>query len=328
MMTRATGVPEYGPSRTEVEFLSGAALCRAWLFRPHPGAEPAPCIVMAHGLGGTRDAGLEPYARKFAAAGYRVLVFDYRHFGASDGEPRQLFSVGRQLQDWANAIAFARRTAGVDPDRIALWGTSFSGGHVLVAAARDGKVAAVSAQCPMTDALAAMWTNLRYAGLGGFLRLGLLGAADQLRALLRLPPLYIPLIAPPGQTAAMSSHDSATGFGALVPPHWRNAIAARYCLTIGTYRPVSVADRVPCPTLLQVCLRDSLLPAASAFATATRMGDKAELRRYDCGHFDIYTGDHFERASSDQLDFFNRTLMGVSGGGTPSSPTSPTEGAP
>lgn len=63
---------------------------------------------MAHGLGSTRDAGLEPYARKFADAGYAVVLFDYRHFGASDGEPHQLFSVKRQLKNWASAIGYAR----------------------------------------------------------------------------------------------------------------------------------------------------------------------------------------------------------------------------
>ncbi|MGH8458186.1 MAG: alpha/beta hydrolase, partial [Nevskiales bacterium] len=151
--------------REDVEFQSQDVICRAWLYRSQtPVASPAPCIIMAHGLGGTRDAGLQPYAEKFVAAGYVVLLFDYRHFGASDGEPRQLLSIGRQLDDWAAAIHFARGLSGVDPAKIALWGSSFSGGHVLVAAARDGKVAAVSSQGPMMDGLAAALNVVRYAG--------------------------------------------------------------------------------------------------------------------------------------------------------------------
>lgn len=300
--------------RVDVEFHSGAAICRAWLYRPTSGDAPRPCIVMAHGLGGTRDAGLEPYARKFAGAGYMVLLFDYRHFGASEGEPRQLFSVRRQLKDWAAAIGYARGLPGADPKRIALWGTSFSGGHVIVAAARDGRIAAVCAQCPMMDALAASLNVIDYAGLAAFLKLGALGLLDALRAALHLSPLYIPLIAPPGRLAAMASRDSASGYGALVPPHWRNEICARYALTVAAYRPIAYAGRLPCPALIQVCMEDSLAPPRSALAAARRLGARAELRQYPCGHFEIYMGGYFERASEEQLAFFDRTL---SPGGRP-----------
>ena len=68
----------------------------------------APCVVMAHGTTGTMDFGLARYAQRFAAAGFAVLVFDYRHFGASDGRPRQLIRVGRQVADWRAAVWFAR----------------------------------------------------------------------------------------------------------------------------------------------------------------------------------------------------------------------------
>jgi len=140
-------LPEAPPAiaaRRDVEFKSGGITCRAWAYAPAGHTEPAapsiaaPCIVMAHGLGGTRDAALEPYAERFAQAGFHVLLFDYRHLGASDGEPRQLISIARQVDDWAAAIAYARSMPGVDPARIALWGCSLSGGHVLMAAARDG----------------------------------------------------------------------------------------------------------------------------------------------------------------------------------------------
>ena len=121
--------------RTDTAFTSGNVTCRAWLYTPADADGAA--IVMAHGLGGTRDAGLEPFAERFADNGYTVLLFDYRHFGASDGEPRQLLSIKRQLADWKAAVAHARGLPGVDPDRIGLWGTSFSGGHVLTTATQD-----------------------------------------------------------------------------------------------------------------------------------------------------------------------------------------------
>ncbi len=140
----------------DVSFESGGEICRAWHFLPLNDAMAkylrTPCVVMGHGFGGTRDAGLAPYARRFAAAGFHVIVFDYRHFGASDGEPRQLISIEKQLQDWAAAAAFAREIRGVDAARVALWGTSFSGGHVITAAFLDLRVAAVIPNAPPSTA--------------------------------------------------------------------------------------------------------------------------------------------------------------------------------
>lgn len=296
---------------TDVRFhVEGEALAGWWFQPATPARSPCPCIVMAHGLGGTRDAGLVPYARAFAEAGFSVLLFDYRHFGASEGEPRQLVSVRRQLADWQGAIDFARQQPGIDPQRIALWGSSFSGGHVLVAAARDGGVAAVSAQGPMMDGLAAVLNVVGYAGIGGILRLSTLALRDQLRALLGGTPLYAPIVGRPGETAAMATADAYDGYRAIAPPDWRNELAARLALQLPLYRPLRHARRLPCPVLIQVCGRDSVAPPEAAEKVASRAGGRAELRRYDdLGHFDIYVGDGFERSCSDQIDFFQRQLL-------------------
>src|SRR6202790_3998954 len=104
-----------------------------------------PCVVLGHGFAGTVDSGLLPFAERFAAAGLDALAFDYRHFGASDGEPRPLLSIPRQLEDYAAAIARARTLDGVDPDRIVVWGSSYAGGHVVPVAGADGRGAAASA---------------------------------------------------------------------------------------------------------------------------------------------------------------------------------------
>src|ERR1700757_2178396 len=140
-------------SRRDVAFPSSGDECRAWLFMPK--AERPPLVILGHGLGATREYGLEPFARRFVDAGIAALVFTYRHFGDSGGRPRQLLDIDRQLGDWAAALAYARTLEEIDATRIALWGTSFGGGHVLIAAARDGGVAAVVSQCPFTDGVAA-----------------------------------------------------------------------------------------------------------------------------------------------------------------------------
>ena len=130
----------------EITFTSGSDHCSAWHLQAtsdaFAGPGGRPCVVMAPGFGGTRDSSLLGYAEGFAAAGLDVLLFDYRGFGASGGSPRQLVSVRRQRQDYHAAVAAARQLPGVDPDRIVVWGVSYAGGHVIVVAARDKRVAA------------------------------------------------------------------------------------------------------------------------------------------------------------------------------------------
>src|SRR5262245_24081717 len=114
-------------ARTDTEFLSHGTRCAAWHYEP-AGDSSHPYVVMAHGLGATRELRLDAFAERFAAAGYGVFVFDYRHFGGSDGEPRELISIRQQLQDWQAAIEHVRGLPGVDRERVAIWGSSFAGG--------------------------------------------------------------------------------------------------------------------------------------------------------------------------------------------------------
>ena len=141
--------------RDNVEFHSGADRISAWLYRPASGG-PAPLLVMAHGLGAVKTMRLDAYAERFSAAGYACLVFDYRNFGDSGGQPRQLLDIDMQLADWAAAVSYARTVDGIDHDRLGLWGTSFGGGHVIATAARLPGIAAAVAQCPFTDGLASI----------------------------------------------------------------------------------------------------------------------------------------------------------------------------
>lgn len=144
--------PGWSGIRKDVEYTAGKQLCRAWLYLPQSGA-PAPIVIMGHGLGGTREMRLDAFAERFCDAGYACLVFDYRHFGASEGQPRQLLDIDLQLEDWTAAVKFARALPTVDTSRVILWGTSFGGGHALVTAARDRNISAVISQCPFTDGM-------------------------------------------------------------------------------------------------------------------------------------------------------------------------------
>ena len=310
-------VAEPGIVVEEVEFPSHGVTLRAGHFLPASGATQQalkneaglPCVVMAHGLGGTRAAGLEPFARRFAAAGLHVLCFDYRYFGKSDGEPRQWISVKRQLQDWAAAIAYARTLPGVDSRRIALWGSSFSGAHSVAAAVDDGRVAAVSSQGAMMDGFAALLNLLRQLGPGHVLKMSTLGLVDGARSLLGLGRLRIPVVGLPGETAALTTPDSKPGYLNITPPDWRNEITCTWALGLATYRPARMTSRLPCPALFCIATRDLVVPPEAMEDGARRSGGKVEVKRYPIGHFEIYVDEGFENASRDQVEFFTRVLQ-------------------
>jgi dienelactone hydrolase len=293
--------------RTDVSFQSQGIICRAWHYLPEDTGEPRPCVVIGHGFGATRDCRLEQYSEPFAEQGYHVLVFDYRHFGASGGEPRQVLSVRRQLQDWQAALDAARALPGVDPERIAAFGASFGGGHSLVASARDGRVKAAMSLCPMMDGRAAFLTALKTARISTALKATTLGVVDLLRAVAGAGTTTIPIAGRPGTLAALSTEDTVPGYQMLTPDDWINEVAARIVLTVGFHRPIREAHKVPCPLLMLVCDEDSVAPASAAVATAERVPD-CELHRFPIGHFDIYQGEHHERALALMLDFLERNL--------------------
>ena len=290
-------------TRSDVSFSSAGDECRGWLFMPD--AERPPLVILGHGLGATRELGLEPYAHRFAEAGIAALVFTYRHFGDSGGHPRQLLDIERQLTDWASAMAYARSLDGIDHEQIALWGTSFGGGHVIEAAARDGAVAAVVSQCPFTDGLA----GVRAASPRSLARAMVPALRDDLARLRKKSPVLIPLVGPEGSAALMTSPDSEPGYRALIPPgvRFENGVSARFVNRVGLYRPGRSARKVNAPILFCICDNDAVAPAAAALRYAA-IAPRGEIKRYPLGHFDIYLGEPFERAVRDQTDFLVRHL--------------------
>jgi pimeloyl-ACP methyl ester carboxylesterase len=291
--------------REDIAFVSGDAECAAWLYLPEGDRAPGPAVVLGHGLGAVKEMRLDAYAERFAAAGYACLVFDYRHFGASGGEPRQLLDIDRQLADWAAAVARARALDAVDPDRVAIFGSSFGGGHAIITAARDPRVAAAIAQCPFTDGLASALT----LGPVSTVKVSALGLRDELARLRGAAPVRVALSGPPRSAALMPTADANAEFTALAPAgmEFTNAVAARVGLRIALHYPGRAARRVRAPILFCVCDEDSVAPARATLRHAWR-APRGEIVRYPVGHFEIYRGEAFERAVADQLGFLRRHL--------------------
>lgn len=302
------------PQRTDSPFESGGDQCAAWLYVPE-GDGPHPCVVMAHGFSAVREHRLDAYAERFFAAGLAVLVFDYRHFGSSGGEPRQLLDIGRQLDDWRAAISHARNLSQVDPRRVAVWGSSFSGGHVVAIAAQDPGVAAVVSQAPFTSGLSAIAAGgaVQAAKLAGA------GLRDGLNAVLRRDPYYVPAAGPPGSVAVMTAPDAEPGMLAMEPAGpstWENRVAGRIALTVGLYRPYAKFAKLRQPVLVVVCERDTTTPPDPAVKAAQR-SPNAELIRYPISHFAIYLDPQFEQTVGDQTEFLVRNLLGGQAPATP-----------
>jgi uncharacterized protein len=310
IMVRMAGGVTRMAECTELTFDSGGARCAAYLYRPALAGSAVPCVVMAHGFTSTRDDGLPAYARRFAEAGLAVLLFDYRHFGASAGEPRQLVDVGRQHEDYHAAVRHARNLDGIDPDRIVLWGSSFSGGHAIAVAARDFRVAAVIAQVPYADGLSATWQ----VPLRTLVRLAAAGVRDAVAGLLGRPPVMVPVVGAPGEVAVLTAPEAAPGMRALVSRDslWRNEVTARTLLTMPLYRPAPRADHLGMPVLVCVADADRITPPGPAVRMADR-APRGELRRYPVGHFEVYLGETFQQVIGDQIGFLRRHGLATPG---------------
>ncbi len=251
--------------------------------------------------------GLAKYAARFQDAGFAVLAFDYRFWGDSGGEPRGLIWIPHQLEDYAAAVAYARSRQEIDPARIALWGTSFSGGHVIVTAAKDEQIACIVAQCPGLDGQEGAEMAFKQRGLD--LRIIPHAQRDLVRSWLGLSPHKIPVVGKPGDVALMTTADALDAFEHMVPPDYVNEACARIAIRGDKYRPVKHANRVKCPTLFQIGDKDDLIPLGAVEEAARVLGDLAEVRRYPIGHFDIYMGEHFETSVADQIAFLQKHLL-------------------
>lgn len=292
--------------RHDITFPSGKDDCEAWLYVPDTAPGPHPCVVIAHGIGAIREVRLQHYAERFTQAGYAVLTFDYRHWGASTGAPRYLCSIGKQHDDIEAAIDCVKSRREIDANRVFLFGTSFGGGHALVVGSRRHDLAGVISQCTVSDCAA---VALR-TPLSQILKWLPAGFIDQLRGWFGMSPNYIKLAGEPGEAALMTKLGAEERYHEMIdgPSLWKNLIAARVTLWLPLYRPIRYASRISSPLLMVVCDRDEICPASIA-EKAARMAPKGQAVHFNSSHFEIYFGELFDKATSSMLNF-----MGTSTG--------------
>jgi pimeloyl-ACP methyl ester carboxylesterase len=290
------------PTTTTVR--SGADTLDAWHFAGAPGR---PVVVMAHGLAGTKDSGLAAFAQPLAAAGYHVLAFDYRGFGASGGTPRLTVSVAAQQDDYRAAVDAARTLPDVDPTRVVLWGVSLAGGHVLAVAAGRDDVAAVVALTPLVDGVAAGRLALQHHSAGAIARTTALGVRSKVATRVGRTATTMPVVARPGELGALTLDGCLEDYLAIAGPTWVNEIDASVGLELGRHRPAKVAKDVRAPTLVQVADFDRSAPPQASMKAA--FAARALVRHYPGDHFDVYAGKPCHAAVvRHQVEFLDRTL--------------------
>jgi pimeloyl-ACP methyl ester carboxylesterase len=290
--------------RTTVRIATASEDLEAWFYEPG-GEGPHPTVIMGHGLGAVKAGGLAPYAEQFCAAGFAVLVIDYRHWGGSGGLPRDVVSVRRQQQDYRAAIEWVSAARDLDESQIFVWGTSFSGMHAVALAASEPRIGGAIAQCPLVDGFA----GSRAVRPSRSTALFMAAIADRVGSLLGRRPLYVPNLVASGQWGMSDSTDALYGKRLIAPREpadWHNRIAARSILAIPFHRPAWRAARIKVPLLLIIAQNDTQAPVEPALTVAKR-APRAELHRSHGGHYDVYEGGAaFDDVIGWELEFLRR----------------------
>jgi len=308
----------------------------AWLLIPNSNVNSTshlfPVVVMSHGIGGQKDMGLMRYGEEFVKSGYAVLLFDYRHFGGSytlkPAPFRNFIHPWNHYEDIKVVVEYVKANGlgsfPVDSDKIVLWGTSFAGGHVIMAASElpPNSVSAVISQVPHLNGKEATKQAIASRGLIQSIRVVLIGLADIIlsQVLQVSPPLYVKI--------AGSKESQEIGYMSLTTEQldlyyskhpkkylggWKNLAPARTLLLLSLYNPMKkLKNYSAAPVLFITAKQDDLCPpkfVTDSIADAKKHGvNLFSHLQVDTNHFGVYGGDHFEQAVSEMKSFLQKHL--------------------
>lgn len=294
-----------------VAFGEPGHVIRGTVYLPSGAQKSVPGVVLGHGWSMTAGGDLEEYAKAIAATGVAALTFDFRRLGASDGEPRQEIDPFWQIEDYRTAITYLSARPEVADRSIGVWGSSYSGGHVLVVAATDSRVKAVVAQVPTISGYEA---GLRKTHPERLDALRETFHADRLARLQGAAPGTIQTVGTPEEADRVAypgadSYEYMAGQGRLVPT-WRNETTIRSLEAARAYEPGTWIDRIaPKPLLMILAADDRTTPVDLQLAAYERAREPKELLMVPGGHYAVYQ-QHFDRTSGAAADWFRRHLLG------------------
>ncbi len=292
-----------------IEFSSQGLRCRGLKFLP-PGYRAGarlPCVVLAHGFTAVKEMYFTDYAAAFAKSGFVAIAFDYRFQGESEGEPRGQVFPWEQIEDYKNALSFASLQAEVDPERLAVFGSSYSGGHCICLAALDRRVKCAACQVPLIDGYAnfqAIVPRAAGAGMQQLLR------QDRLQRFQDGRINYLPVVAE-DNNAVLNTSDSWDFFTQTQKARstrWENRVSIESVEKFLEYSPAAFLERVaPTPFLMMVAQNDVLTPTDLALAAFARMREPKKLVMLPGGHFDAYVAG-FSLSSGSAIQWYTQWL--------------------
>ena len=294
--------------KENVTFKSEGKFCAAWLFVPENFSKPVPAIVMAHGFSLVKEVFLERYATRFCENGFVVLVFDYRNFGESESVKRQHLDPYEQIKDYRNAITWVSSLPEVDEEQIGIWGTSYSGGHVLHIAAIDKRVKAVVAQVPTINGRKGAARKMGSEKLANFIhQLERYRASRYFTNEQRMIPV-VSLTEP----SAQPHPDAYEWFmkASRMAPTWKNEITLESMEHYLEYNPASFMEFIaPTPLLMIAAMEDGITPPDLIIEAYEEWADEPKkLLQLPGGHFEVYDGVTFNQASEGALEWFQQHL--------------------
>ena len=279
--------------KQDVEFMSQGVTLRGWLYIPE-GEGPHPAVVVAHsGLTGVKEGFLHhDFPGVIAGGGFIVVVYDHPTLGASDGLPRGDLDPIAQQRAYRDAITFLLDRSDVDADRVGIWGTSYSGGHVLEVAASDRRIKAVVAQVPTISGrrntanrhTPEVLAELRHQW-----------AEDRLNTFRG------------GEPMRMQPLPDVNMFSSLPPEcsvNWRNQVTIRTMEMYAEYEPAANIDKIgPTALCMIICDQDAMTSTEDEVAAFERALEPKSLVVLPGGHHVVYF-EEFERASAAARDWF------------------------
>jgi hypothetical protein len=297
-------MPEFNEEK--IRFWSHGVKCSGLLYTPRKKDNKLPAIVMANGFGAVKEMYLPEYAKRWAEEGFVVLAFDYRYFGESEGEPRCRLFPEEQLADYRCAIHYIKSLDYVDKDRIGIWGTSFSGGHVvtLLAFPPPGVKCGV-AQVPN---VVTYKVAISYFGTLDIL----MELADIAReGTCKNTPETMPIVAKEGLSALRTeeAYEFYTQAEKLFPT-FRNMVTLDSVERVLQYYPAAYAEIVSRPIKIIVAEMDTTTPPELVEEMYRKIPAEKEFKTLPAGHFDLYFSPHLERAADEALAWFKKYLGG------------------
>jgi fermentation-respiration switch protein FrsA (DUF1100 family) len=299
--------------KEKVHFQSEGLKVVGTLFRPQNSKEEEvslPAILVAGAMSGVKEQVAGQYAERIAKDGYVTLVLDHRHFGESEGEPRQHEDPAKKLEDFKNAISFISSLKGIDRERIGACGISMGGGYMLQLAAFDRRIKSVSI---VASGLNLADTLLEILGKEGFVNfLKEFNNARQ-RHYDTGEVQYIPAVATDNKPAAMIGDEPFEYYGTsrAWSPGWVNRYTTESIENLMSYNAIPYARHVsPTPLLIIHGKNDKYCLPKFAQEVYDLADEPKEILWLDTSnHIDLYDNEKYVGpAISKMVGWFNKYL--------------------